>query len=290
MLLNASMKSISVVTVTYNSSATIKKLLNSFIVSKTIVKEIIIIENNSKDKKETEEVSKKYSDKLNIIFIKNDNVGFGKSCNLGANLASGDYLLFLNPDTELRKNSLALLIKHMNEDKADIIGGKAVNEHRHPHGSFVRSPTLKIGLFEFSNIGKALHINAGHRDFYYEDTNYINSNNDSEVDAVSGAYLLIRKSSFAKLNGFDENIFMYLEDVDLCVRGKEMKMKIFFCPHSIINHVGGASSDNKYKIRHQAWFDSRRYYYQKHFGLLTNMIIQPIYIVEEKLLKKFKSL
>ena len=100
----------------------------------------------------------------------------------------------------------------------------------------------------------------------------------------------ITRKAFIELDGFDENIFMYLEDVDLGKRASDLGMKVIFCPHSTIWHIGGASSYNKYKIRHQAWFDSRKYYFKKHFGLLINLIIQPLYTIEEFMLKKLKHI
>jgi GT2 family glycosyltransferase len=155
----------------------------------------------------------------------------------------------------------------------------------------VRKPNLNIGLFEFSNFGKLFKTERGHTDFYYLDNpKILKGSSDINVDALGGAYLMIRRDSFDKLNGFDEAFFMYLEDVDLSVRANNLGMKVIYCPHSIIKHVGGASSDNKYKIRHQAWFDSRKYYFKKHFGFLTNLIIQPIYTIEEFLLKWIKNI
>jgi len=281
---------ISVVIVTYNSSNNIHKLLDSLINNKSYINEVIIIENNSPDKDKTQEVCIEYSKKINLIFVNSYNVGFGKSCNTGARRSDSSLILFLNPDTELQKNSLKILLSHMKKNKVNIIGGKAMNYNGKLHGSVVRSPNLFIALFEFSNLGKLLNIHTAHQQFYYEDKNILESDIDQDVDAVSGAYLLITKKDFSKLKGFDENIFMYLEDVDLCKRARDMGMKVVFCPHSIIWHIGGSSSTNKYKIRHQAWFDSRKYYIKKHFGFVANVLIRPLYIIEEFLLKKITNI
>ncbi|MFZ2199898.1 MAG: glycosyltransferase [Microgenomates group bacterium] len=281
---------ISIVTVTYNSSKNIVNLLNSMYRNRAMINEVFIIENNSNDRKETKRICEKFSKKMKLSYICRKNVGFGTSCNYGANLSKSELILFLNPDTEIEGDSLKILLDHFQKDKADIIGGKAINYEGKIHGSVVRYPTLFTGLFEFSNLGKFLRIKSAHEQFYYEDLNILRSKLDRQVDAVSGAYLLIAKNTFSKLKGFDENIFMYLEDVDLCKRANDLGLRVFFCPHSIIRHVGGASSQNKYKIRHQAWFDSRKYYYRKHFGILANIIIQPIYTIEEFLLKMIKKI
>jgi GT2 family glycosyltransferase len=284
-------KKISLVVVTYNSSRTIGKLLTSIGENKQYISEIIVIENNSPDKNDTKKICDKYRNQLNVNFVLlKKNQGFGKSCNYGASLSNSSHILFLNPDTELLSDSIKIIMEHMADNNADIVGGLAMNYSGVPHGSVVRIPNMYIGLFEFSNLGKLFNIHSAHRQFYYEDIDVLKSKIDMRVDAVSGAYLLITKEAFKRLNGFDDHIFMYLEDVDLGKRAKDLGMTVIFCPHSHIMHVGGASSPNKYKIRHQAWFDSRKYYYKKHFGIITNLMIQPLYIVEEFLLKKIKHL
>lgn len=282
---------ISVITITYNSSGVIEKYIKSLIRSKLKIAELIIIENNSRDKDITKNICLRYKSKINLRYQSGLNNGFGKSCNIGARIANGNTLLFLNPDTEVQSNSLGVLAQHMQLCDADLIGGKSQNYAGETHLTVVRKPNLNIGLFEFSNLGKIFRTEAGHRDFYYLDKNsVINAKKDITVDALGGAYLMIKKSAFTTIGGFDEKFFMYLEDVDLSVRANELGMKVYYCPHSVISHIGGASSDNKYKIRHQAWFDSRKYYFRKHFNMVVNMLIQPLYIIEEYLLKLIKKI
>lgn len=281
---------ISIIIVTYNSSKNIAKLLKSIVSDKRDISEVIIIENNSPDKQKTKKICDQFKFLINIKYISRNNVGFGKSCNYGARTSKSKNILFLNPDTELKSNSIKILLRHMRHTRADIIGGKAFNYDSVVHRSVVRIPSLLIGLFEFSNLGKIFNIDIGHKLFYYEDIKILDSHEDMVVDAVSGAYLLVSKKAFNILHGFDENIFMYLEDVDLGKRAKDLGMKVVYCPHSEIWHIGGASSNNVNKIRHQAWFDSRKYYFRKHFGIITNLMIQSLYTIEEYLLKLLKHL
>ncbi len=288
------MEKISIVTITYNSANQIEQFLQSIWTEKEIIREIIFIENNSPEKYRTKRIYDQYKNNEFAIkskfLINKKNNGFGKSCNKGLKISKSKYVLFLNPDTKVKKDSLKILFRHMIEKQADIIGGSCLKKDKELHRTAIRAPNLTIGLFEFSNLGKILKINKGEEQFYYRERSMLDNKSDQSVDAVSGAYLLVRKDSFNRIGGFDEKFFMYLEDVDLGVRANKAGMNVLFCPHSEIWHVGGASSRNKYKIRHQAWFDSRKYYYKKHFGLFVNLIIQPLYIIEEFLLKKLKSL
>lgn len=286
-------RDISLVIVTYNSSNSIGILLQSLFSSEYPIKETIIIENNSPERVKTTNVINQFKKKhpqFIIKYIQNErNDGFAKSCNLGATIASNNIILFLNPDTRVFKSSISILIHHLVDTNADIIGGKAVSAQGAPHHTAIRTPTFFTGLFEFTNLGKILGISASHKQFYYENTGELILNNDLAVDAISGAYLMITKKAFIKLQGFDEDYFMYLEDVDLGVRAKSKQMKIIYCPHSVIFHEGGASSKNKYRIRHQAWYDSRKTYYKKHFGIIENMLIQPLFNIEERILKILRS-
>lgn len=284
-------KPITIVTITYNSSSTIIPLLKSiaFTGNSELVDMVIIIENNSPDsaitRKKISVFLKEIDIPIHFINSKQNN-GYAKSCNLGASIAKTDYVLFLNPDTQLKKKSLRILYEHALINQADIIGGISLRKTNEVHKTVVRHPNLLIGLFELTNLGKLLGIKSGHKHFYYEDINNLyHSGTDLKVDAVGGAYLMVRRQSYNNLGGFDTGFFMYLEDVDLGYRANQKNMSVIFCPHSIISHIGGASSTNKQHIRHQAWYDSRKYYFAKHYGRIVNLLVQPIFTLEELLLK-----
>lgn len=285
--------SISIVTVTYNSSKKIIQFLNSVknqIESSDI--ELIIIDNNSPDQTQLKNKInsfKKNNEKLKIITVyRKTNLGFGASCNYGVTRSNNDCLLFLNPDTKLGQNSLSILYNHAIKFNAEISGGKSLHSNSNEiHRTVFNRPTFATMLLEFSNLGKILKKSGN----FYIDQNSVKK--DIDVSGVGGAYLLIRKDIFKKLGGFNEKIFMYLEDVDICIRAKNLGLKIMYCPHSVIKHVGGASSNNKHKIVHNAWYDSREYYAKKHFSFFTSLGIIAIYKIERRLLsirEKIKNL
>ncbi len=290
------MSDITVIIVTYNSAKNALNLLKSLEAQRAKVKQIILVENNSPEKAQTKKIIDAYKHSLKknnyIKLIENKyNAGFAKSCNQAAKLAKSKHLLFVNPDTQILRGSLDTLYKHAIKNDIDLIGGKTTKITGERHKTVVRKPSFWTGLLEFSNLGKLLKTNKDHEDFYYINNKEVyDAETDIKVDALGGAYLLVKKASFDKLNGFDERFFMYLEDVDLGIRANSLGLRVIYCPHSTILHEGGASSKNKYKIKHQAWFDSRRYYFKKHFGLLANLIIQPLYITEEFLLKRLRNI
>lgn len=277
-------KNISVVILTYNSERYIGKCLQSLNGGTKRIKEIIVVDNCSQDK--TADIVKKFEE---VVFVSNkNNVGFARGINKAINKITGDKVLILNPDTIVTQGSIDRLTDCLRSLKADIVGGKLLKEDGSTHNTFVRRPDLLTGLFDFTNLRKLTPFDFVHKHHYYlyEMPPIIGV----EVDAVSGAYMLINRKVFGRVGLFDERFFMYLEDVDFCVRAKQLGFKVIFCPKSVIFHEGGASSKNKDKINHNAWSDSRKYYFRKHFTKPENMLIQPIFVLDDMLTNLWRKI
>lgn len=273
--------------VTYNSASHIKRLLASLEKLKAMIKEVIIIENNSLERIQTLLIIKQYREKslLKIKVIENKiNIGFGKACNICARKAKSKYILFINPDTEILGDGIKILIHDMESNKAIAAGGKCIKENKEIHRTVVRYPNLISGIFEFTNLGKIFRTSIGEKLFYY-DKNIYNDNLDKIVDAVSGAFMLVNTAIFNQLNGFDPSYFMYLEDVDFGYRATKAGFQIIFCPHAVAVHIGGASSNNRDRILHSAWFNARNTYFYKNCDIFTNIILQPLFTIEEFIIK-----
>lgn len=280
-------ENISVVILSYNSEKWIGRCLSSLTNNERKIKEIIVVDNHSSDRT-TEEV-KKFE---NVRLISNKkNIGFSGGVNVGIKKARGDKILILNPDTMVNIGSIKKLGECMIFYGADIAGGKLSKRNNDTHNSFVRAPDILTGLFDFTNLRKIIPFDLFHKYHYYLNDKY--PSKSKEVDAVSGAFMMVNKKVFAKVGLFDERFFMYLEDIDFCLRARQLGYKVIFCPESEIFHEGGASSDNIDKINHTAWSDSRKYYFSKHFTVFVNTIIQPIFILDDLLTvlwRKIKSL
>lgn len=280
-------KKISIIVVTYNNQEEIVTCMESIFNYSGLNKqsfEVIIIDNNSDDLT----ADKIRQCDLDVKLVENkENKGFAKSVNQGIQLSTYDLVLLLNPDTEIINSAIKTLRESLNENKADVIGGKLIKEGGEVHGSFVREPTLGDMFFEYTNLRKLDVFNYFHNRHYYNDKSF---KDYMQVDAVSGAYMLFYKKRLSNINYFDENFFMYLEDVDFCVRATERGCTIGFCPSSTIIHKGGASSKNVDRIRHDAWYHSRSYYAKKHFSATANLVIQPIFYLDMILSLMWKKL
>jgi|SRR3989344_5825534 len=284
--MSRSQKNISVVILTYNSEKHIGKCLQSLSGETNGIAEVVVVDNCSQDK--TTEIVKK--DKSTILISNKTNYGFAKGVNMGIKKTKGNKILILNPDTTIFSGSIDRLINCQMRLGADIAGGKLLKNDGSIHNSFVRKPDLLTGLFDFTNLRKITPFDYFHKRHYYLHDQY--PNRGIEVDAVSGAYMLINREVFERIGLFDEKFFMYLEDIDFCVRAKQSGFKVVFCPKSAIFHEGGASSKNVYKINYQAWSNSRKYYFTKHIRIAANMVIQPLFELDDFLTsiwRKIKS-
>ena len=203
---------------------------------------IIVIENsNNYNLKKSLEL--KYD---NIEVLISENNGMGASNNLGILKSETKFAYVLNPDVKFKKDTFENLIA----DAVKITDFAILT----PINSDIKFPNFKI-LKQNKNI------------------------NDSiiSVDSIDGFSMLINKEKFINQKFFDENIFLYLENDDLCRRVKKNGQKIFVIKNSIIDHKGSSSSSIKNDpefeyLRNWHWMWSKYYYNKKHYGMLIALI------------------
>ena len=264
---------ISVIIVTFNSENDIYNCLKSvYDQTKDLTFEIIIVDNASSDN--TNHIVEKHFPEVKLI-INNSNIGYSKSNNKAVSVSNGEYLFFLNPDCILLNNCIEeLLVEYKIEPRTGIIGPKLLNTDGSLQLSAGFIPKLSTTIFELWRLDIFLPKNL----FGYR---YVPNNTviKKEVGWVTGACFLIKKSLFEAINGFDENFFMYLEDVDLCQRINNMKKKIFFTTNtSVIHHKAQSSKQNRF-VAKQASYQSKIYFYEKNNGLSKKYILKLFIII-----------
>lgn len=269
-----------IIIVNYNSSKRSNDLLSS--IKKNIYKEIneiIIIDNNSNDIKILETKDPKIK-----IIINKKNLGFAKAVNQGIDKSKNNLIILLNPDTKIINNSILKTISLIEEDKnIGVIGGKIKYEYKKIFTAN-NAPTLLTGLFEFTNLKKIFPKNKYTLNFWPEIKQKITK--PLEVSGICGAYLIFRKyDKTGKKNYFSEDYFLYLEDLDFCLKMKSKGFKIIFDPRSEILHIGGASTNNKYNMALNHWYKSRKIFFKKHLNPVEGIILNIIFTIEELFLK-----
>lgn len=273
-------KNPSLIIVNYNSSKKTNQLI--FSIKKYLgenIDEIIIIDNNSNDINDLKIKHKKIKLILNKV-----NIGFANAVNQGISFCKNDLIMLLNPDTKIINPSVLETIKLIQKNKTiGVIGGKIKYKDKKIFTAN-NTPTFLTALFEFTNLKKIFPNNIYSSDFWPEKKQEIKK--PIEVSGICGAYLIFRKYDKQKnINYFDDSYFLYLEDLDFCLKMKSKGFKIIFDPRSEIFHIGGASSDNKYHMALNYWYKSRKIFFKKHLNKLEGIILNVVFSLEELFLK-----
>lgn len=234
---------ISIVIVSYNVKELLDKCLKSVeVAAKNIPHEIFVVDNNSADG--SPELVKKNYPAVKLI-ANRQNLGFSKANNQALIIAKGDYVLILNPDTQLMPNTLVKMLYFMDKSPEDV--GVATCKVELPNGSPDRDarrsfPTPARALAHFSGLSKLF---KGSRvfDSYY--MGHIPASKETEVDSCVGAFMMVKGKVLKDVGVFDEDYFFYGEDLDLCYRIKQKGYKIIYTPVTKIIHHKGASSGIK---------------------------------------------
>ena len=222
--------------------------------------EIIVVDNASVDGS-ARAVSNDFS-QVKVI-EQEKNIGFGPACNAGVTTARGEYLLLLNPDTIVLPNSIRNLLEFANSHpNAGIWGGRTLN----PDGSLNpkscwRFPTLWSTFCITFGLARAFPTSDY---FNWEEYGGWDRSTVRFVDVVSGCLLLIRRSLWNALGGFDPIYFLYSEEVDLCLRARNLGARPMISPDVEVVHYVGGTQEVKSE-RFIRLFQGKRTYMLKHW-------------------------
>jgi GT2 family glycosyltransferase len=212
--------------------------------------EVIVVDNASTDG--SQEMVRQEFPAVKLV-ANSSNLGFAAACNLGARSSSSRYILFLNPDTLVHPRTLTSAVKFMEDHReAAIMGCRTIggDGRIQPTAFDFPAPFRMFGLF--SGLNRFLKITR------LKDLSRIR-----RPDYVQGSFFFIRREIFEKAGGFDENFFMYAEDVDLCLRIRHSAGKVFYIPHMTITHYGSGSAVDSLKSL-ESYIQSLILLYVKH--------------------------
>ncbi len=219
---------------------------------------------------------------LNLVLIRNaENRGFGAACNQGARGTAADYLLFLNPDAVLFKDSLTVPVSFMEapaNSATGICGITLLEQTGEIARSCSRFPTTTMFLAKMVGLSQVLPASwARQRMTDWDHTT------SRDVDQIMGAFFLVRRKLFEALGGFDERFFVYYEEVDLCFRAAARGFKSRFLADARAMHRGGGCSHQVKARRLTYSVRSRLKYALKHYSgpsamllVLSTLLIEPI--------------
>lgn len=207
---------ISLLIVNYNTASLVKKCIESLLTQQNVNFEIIVVDNNSHD--DSVAVLQQFVPHITLI-TNQDNKGFGKANNQAFTLSQGRYIFMLNPDALcMTDQDLQHAVQFMDENSQfGLAGTRILNHHQ----------SLEQTVYYHYPRQKQTHADFSHL--------------PGKIATVLGASMLARREVFARINGFDEDFFLYGEETDLCLRIRKLGYSIGYCESVTVQHVGGAS-------------------------------------------------
>lgn len=235
----------------------IDSIFENFIALPQTQFEIFVVDNASKDGS-ADAVRQKFSS-VNVLQMQT-NIGFARANNTAARVAQGDFLLFVNPDTIVSPSSISKLVDFLSIHlSTGAVGPRILNPDRSIQISIWPKPTL---LREFWRL---LHLDRLYPVSQYPKSK-IFSKVPQPVDVMMGAFFIIRRSIFEELDGFDEQFFIYSEEVDLFVRMADLNWSLYLIPDAIVTHFKGRSTRQLSEEMFIELYRNKLRYINKHFG------------------------
>jgi GT2 family glycosyltransferase len=234
---------VSVVVVNHNAGSLLTQCIQ---VALQQAQQIVVIDNASSDSSLLElETHFSTENHLQVVRL-NNNVGFAAGCNVGLIASTQPYILFLNPDCVLSTGSLQRMVQVMESDPhIGMVGGYLVNPDGSEQGGGRRaSPTpwrafvRAFGLYHLEKYWPQLFF-----DFHLDKQPLPQT--PIEVEAISGALMLVRREAINDVGSWDENYFLHCEDLDWCMRFKQKNWKIVFVPDAPVTHFQGTCSRSR---------------------------------------------
>jgi len=259
---------LSIIIVNWNTRELLKACLNSIFETARDLKFEVTVIDNASDDRSFEMIEKEFS---RVKLIKNnENIGFAKANNQGITASVGEHILFLNPDTVVKENSLMNMVDALRSNR-DIgaIGPVLVNPDGTGQASYGKFPTV-INMLEL-NILPMNSKRAG--------TDILKDNRFFEVDYVAGACLMTRREIIGQVGDFDERFFAYFEETDFCYRVRNNGWKVVLDNSAEVVHIRGQSLDQLKDERLEIFYQSLFKYFLKNKGSLKTIFLKFVLIL-----------
>jgi GT2 family glycosyltransferase len=272
---------LSIIIVNYNGFNYIKKCLESISTNfEPFLWEVIVVDNGSIDES-INYLRKIKSKNSNFYLIENiNNYGFAKASNIGAVKANGEFLLFLNPDTEIIQGGIKDIVNfcrgQSTREKIGVVGAKVIN----PDGTLQYScrsfPTIARQFYESFFLYRIFKNSKVFGSYFLS---YWDHNRTIEVDWLTGAFMLLKKDTFFSVGGFDEDYFLYSEDTDLCLKFNRSGFKNYYFNSYQLKHSDGGVASSDISLRNVQIWKSRRLYFLKNYSKAHALFLSYFYFL-----------
>lgn len=262
---------VSVIIVNYNAGLELGSCVHSLAFTKNDM-EVIVVDNASRDES-IHQLRTQFLGKNNLVILQNaKNLGFAVACNQGSSIATGNFLLYLNPDCLVEPETIPALLQCLqNDPQVGMVGGLILN----PDGSEQRGcrravPTPWKSLVNSLGLQALSRLNPHIFSDFRLDQEPLPEQAVS-VDAISGACMLVSRAALADVGPLDEGYFLHCEDLDWCMRFRQRGWKIMFVPQARLYHSKGACSSSRPVFvewsKHKGMVRFSRKFFADHYSL-----------------------
>ena len=263
---------LSVIIVNYNVKHYLYQCLESvYRAVKGLEAEVFVVDNHSRDNS-ISYVSRRF-EQVNYV-ESNHNLGFARANNIAIRQSLGEYVLLLNPDTFVSEDAIKQSLQFMEEHpdagalgvcmmKTD--GTKALESRR-------GLPTPMTSFYKMSGLCKHFPESRRFGRYYM---GYLSWDEPAEIEVVSGAYCMLRRSALDKVGLLDEDFFMYGEDIDLSYRLLKGGYHNWYLPVQILHYKGESTQKSSFKYVH-VFYEAMLIFFKKHYGSSSIWLTLPI--------------
>lgn len=262
------MSLLTIIIVTYNSSKYISPCLSS--IKKYYENDleegrinVIVFDNDSQDdtitviEKEKSKFANKSKENIEVVRSK-ENLGFANGVNSASKKANSSFILLLNPDAEFENVNLMSAVSYLkNNEKYAVLGAKILDSKGKGEPSSGRIYTFLPFLSMLTGTEEFFHVR-------------VSPIRITETGFVSGGCMLLNAKIFEEMGGFDKNLFMYMEDMEYCLRLKKKGFNVVFYPDLVVSHASHGSSGRPYAIA--SIYKGVSYLYKKHMKNLSGLV------------------
>lgn len=264
---------ISVIIVSWNVGELLRRCLASIYTSRaatpTLELEVLVVDNASTDG--TVAMVRSEFPEVRLV-VNSTNLGFAAANNQGMRLAEGNYVMLLNPDTEVRGDAIGRMASYLDErPRVGMVGPKLLNSDGTIQSSRRRFPTLATAFVESTVLQRYVPKSPVLRRYYFLDRP---DNSTQEVDWLVGACLMVRREVIQQVGMLDESFFMYSEELDWCYRIGKAGWSIVYLPQAEVVHHYGQSSEKDLPHRHIHFNMSKYRFFRKHYGVLCAELLR----------------
>lgn len=283
--------SVSVVMVSFFTGPILEEAITAVLAQGDDVELVLV--NNGNEPVVEESLNARFAEHTHVRLLTGQgNIGFSRACNLGARMAQGTRLLFLDPDCVLPPDTVKKLLSHETQVKRPFLFGARLQDERGKDHAYARQilptpRTMLVSFFHLSHLFPKVRLNYRQVPIPAE---------REVVPAISSSFMYIYRDDYTRMGGLDEGYFLFGSALDFCIKFQRRNGKTYFLPDIVVKHIGSTSAVHSRFVARKKVLGMVRYYHEA-FGMLypqpllwtVDALLWMKFLVRDVLLSRFKE-